>query len=107
MPERVTLTAPVTKPARTSIEIERLTIDVKAKLVFIQWLADNGDAGSAAYPTPAPVDAQGNPTQPTGAVLINALNNANLSTKSLVKRIYERLQTDGHLAAGAIAGTPD
>lgn len=107
MPERVNLTTPVAKPARTSIEIERLLIDVKAKSIYIQWLADNGDAGSASYPTPAPVDAQGNALQPTGAVLINALNNANLATKSLVKRIYERLQTDGHLAAGTIAGTPD
>ena len=107
MPERVTLSTPVPKPARTSIELERLTIDVKARSVYIQWLADNGDAGSASYPTPAPVDNKGVATQPTGAALINGLNNANLAAKSLVKRIYERLQSDGHLGAGTIAGTPD
>lgn len=107
MPERVTLTTAVTKPSRTAIELERVTIDIKSKSVFIQWLADNGDAGSASYPTPAPVDAQGNNLQPSGATLINALNNANLSTKSLVKRIYERLLTDRHFGAGTITGTPD
>lgn len=107
MAERMNLSVPVTKPARTSVEIERMIIDVKAKSIFIQWLADNGDADSAVYPTPAPVDAQGNALQPSGATLINGLNSANPSTKSLIKRIIERLQTDGHLAAGTISGTPD
>ena len=106
MPERVTLSSPVPKPARTAIELERLTIDLKAKSVYIQWLADNGDAGSAAYPTPAPVDNKGVATQPTGAAIINTLNGLGAG-KSLVKRIYERLQTDGHLGSGTVAGSPD
>lgn len=106
MPERVNLATPKAKPPGTAIELERLLIDLKAKSVFLQWLYDNGDAGSAAYPTPAPVDAQGVATQPTGAVLIAGLNVANLSTRSLVRRIYERLLADGHLA-GTVAGSPD
>lgn len=38
--------------------------------------------------------------------LMVALNKANLSTKSLHKRIIERLVTDGYLA-GTISGSPD
>lgn len=36
--------------------------------------------------------------------LLNALNSANLASRSLVRRVLERLQTDGYLPAGAIAG---
>lgn len=39
--------------------------------------------------------------------LILALNKANLSVKSLQKRIMERLLTDQKLAAGSIGGAPD
>jgi hypothetical protein len=38
--------------------------------------------------------------------LVVALNKANLSTKSLQRRVLERLVADGKLA-GAIAGLPD
>lgn len=36
--------------------------------------------------------------------LLNVLNSANLASRSLVRRVLERLQADGHLPAGAIAG---
>lgn len=39
--------------------------------------------------------------------LMTALNKANLSTKSLHKRIIEQLQADGRLGAGTINGSPD
>lgn len=102
--ERVTLTAPVAKASATSIQIERITIDVKAKSIYVQWLFDNGDADSAVYTTPAPVD---HPAQPTGAVLFSTLNTSNLTTVSMVKRILQRLQADGYVKAGSIAGTPE
>ena len=38
---------------------------------------------------------------------IVALNKANLSVKSLQRRIIEKLMADGKLAAGAIGGAPD
>jgi hypothetical protein len=104
MPETLTLTSAITKPSTTTFQIERVIIDVKTQYIHVTWLGNNGEPGSAAYPTPAPAS---NPTQPTGAVLLNQLNNANLSTKSLVKRVIERLQTDGYLGAGAVSGTPD
>lgn len=104
MAEIVTLTAAIAKPAQNTVRIDRLTIDIEQKAILIQWLGNNGEPGSASYPTPAPVD---HPSQPTGAALITALNTANLSTKSLVKRVLERLQTDNYLPSGAISGAPD
>lgn len=101
MAEILTLASPLTKPSQTTVRIERIIIDINQKSVLIQWLGTNGEPGSAAYPTPA------SGAQPTGATLISSLNTANLSTISLVKRILQRLQTDGYLPAGTIAGTPD
>lgn len=46
------------------------------------------------------------PTGTTTADLITALNKANLSVKSLERRILERLQTDGRIGTGTISGTP-
>lgn len=43
----------------------------------------------------------------TIATLLAALNTANLSTKSLQRRILERLVADGYLPAGTVTGTPD
>jgi hypothetical protein len=106
MAELVTLTAPVTKPNTTTITIDRVTIDVAAKSILIQWLGNNAEAGSASYPTPAILNPLG-ALQPTGAVLLNQLNTLNMSTTSLIKRVLQRLQTDGYLAAGTIAGSPD
>jgi hypothetical protein len=39
--------------------------------------------------------------------LIAALNTANLSIKSLQRRVLERMVADGFLAAGSVTGTPD
>ena len=39
--------------------------------------------------------------------LMIALNKANLSVKSLHKRILEQLVLDGKLASGSVSGSPD
>jgi hypothetical protein len=103
MAETVTLVTPIVRPPTTSIKIERVVLDIVAKSVYIQWLGDDGSAGSASYPTPAPAGS----TQPSGATLLNTLNTANLSSNSLVRRILGRLQTDGYIGTGAVTGTPD
>jgi|SRR6185295_5375661 len=104
MAEILTLTTPITKPTTTAFHLQRLTLDIDAKSILVQWLGDDGLAASAAYPTPAPAD---HPSQPTGATLLNSLNTGNMTTTSLVKKVYQRLQTDGYIAAGTITGTPD
>lgn len=103
MAETVTLTSAITKPNQTAVRIERVIIDIEQKSITIQWLGNNNEAGSASYPTPAP---QGS-AQPTGAQLLTALNTANLTANSLVKRVITRLQTDGYIPAGTIAGSAD
>jgi hypothetical protein len=45
-------------------------------------------------------------TVPTGATLLTALNRGNFTVNSMMKAVYARLQTDGVIPAGAIAGTP-
>lgn len=106
MPEIVSLTTPITKPNQTQVRIERVILDVEIKSIFIQFLGNNGEAGSAFYPTPAILNPLGD-LQPTGAVLLSTLNTANLTSNSLVRRIINRLQTDGYIGAGSITGTPD
>jgi hypothetical protein len=105
MAEVVTLTTPVPKPTLNTIQIERITLDIFAKSVFIQFLGNNAEAGSASYPTPAPEGS----SQMTGASLITMLNKMNFSgsNPSFANRILTRLQADGHIPAGSIAGTPD
>lgn len=106
--EIITLTAPIAKPAQTTIKIERLQIDVVQKSISIQWLGNNSEAASAVYPTPAILNPLGSP-QPSGATLLTALNKMNFAgaNPSLVRRILIQLQTDGYVGAGTISGTPE
>ncbi len=106
MAELVTLAAPVTKPSQTTIVIDRITIDVTAKAILVQWLGNNGEAASASYPTPAILNPLG-VLQPTGAALLTSLNTANLTANSLVHRVITRLLSDGYIPAGTVSGTPD
>ena len=105
MPETVTLITPRPRSPQTAVRLERIVIDIEARAVLVQWLGDNGEAGSAAYPTPAPLGS----SQPSGAALLTQLNKVNTSgaNPSLVNRILQRLQADGHIGAGAVTGTPD
>lgn len=102
MAETILLTAPIVKPSQTMVLLDRITIDITNKSILFQWTGDNGEASSAVYSTPPPIGS----TQPSGATLLSVLNTANLSTTSLVKRIFQRLQLDGYLPAGSIVGTP-
>lgn len=103
MAEKITLTTPIAKPSQTTIQLRSLRIDVGAKLVEITWEGNNGEPGAARYLTPAPAGSG----LPSGADLISALNTANLTSNSLVRRVLARLQTDGHVPAGTIGGTPE
>lgn len=95
--EKLTLTAPVTKPSLSEWTVARFNIDVETSELMITVKADNGEYKSIRYPN-ATTD------QASTTTLINALNTANLTTKSLRRRILERLQADGHLGAGTFSG---
>jgi hypothetical protein len=98
VPELVTLAAAVTT-TRSTVRVTRVDLDVEAKRITVEWATNlSTEAFSKVYDST---------TNPTGAVLLTSLNTANLTTTSLVKRVIQRLQTDGLIAAGSIAGSPD
>ena len=92
--EQINLTTPEAKLSCTYYKIERLTLDWPAKLIYIQLLGTNGEAKAFTY------------SGDTAETLMIALNKANLSIKSLHRRIIERLTADGFIA-GSITGTVD
>lgn len=101
MAEVVTLSNPVSVPAKASVSLLLLVLDVGKKTVEVTFVDNNGVEGRAFYTTPA---ANGHPS---GQTLLATLNTANLTSNSLVKRVLSRLQTDGYIAAGSVVGTPD
>lgn len=96
MAEQVDLITPETKPSNPSYHLERLTLDIDAQRIYVQLKGANGEAISKVYDQT---------TTPTGAALLSSLNTSNNSVTSLIKRVYQRLTTDGVLA-GIISGTP-
>lgn len=102
MAEAVTLAAPVTV-SRTKWILANFDIDALTKTIVVVVLSDDGRQIVARYPTPPPAS---NPSQPAGAVLLTALNTADLTSNSLIKRIFTRLIADGYLT-GSVTGTPD
>lgn len=98
MAERVDLTAAETKPNCTFYELERMILDVKQKSIAVQLLGTNGETKSVVYNAT---------TNPTGQSLLSTLNTSNNSAgTSLIKRVYNRLLTDGHLV-GTVSGAPE
>lgn len=110
MAEKIALTTPhVVDPRQaTNFEVHSVQFNYKDKIITIH-VGENGIQKMITYTDlPATFDAQGNPVaaNPIATTLMLALNKANLSTKSLHRRILERLVADGHIA-GTISGTPD
>ena len=95
MAEKLGLVVPIVPPAVTDYEVGLLSLDRLRQIVYIEVYANTATVVAVKY---------------TGAVagtMIQQLNKANLSTKSLERRIIERLQLDGYLPAGTINGFPD
>ena len=92
--EQIDITVPETKPSCTYYKVERLMLDWPAKSIHVQLKGTNGEAKSFYY------------SGDVAETLLFALNKANLSIKSLHRRIIERLVADG-LIAGSITGSVD
>lgn len=94
--ETITLTSPEVQPQIVTADyrVRRLVLDVEAPAIIIQVRGTNGEAKEFSY--------QG----ATAQALLQALNTANLTTKSLQRRILEKLIADGKLV-GTVTGTPD
>lgn len=96
MAEQIDLAVVETKPSNATYHLERLTLDIDAGTIYVQLKGANGEALSKMYDKT---------TTPTGATLLTALNTSNNSVTSLIRRVYQRLTTDGVLA-GTISGVP-
>jgi len=107
MSEQHDLDTPVTTPAIsiTGYKVRRIELDLEQMamvpsgtepgLVAITLKDNNGVYTNYTY------------TGQTAVSMIKALNTANLSTKSLQKRILEQLEKDGKIGTGNVSGTPD
>ena len=100
MAEKVSLTTSVVK-TQTQWDLVAFHIDVLRRLIRIELLGDNGEQMQVLYPTPPPIGS----SQPSGQTLLSALNTANLTSNSLVKRVYNQLISDGHIT-GTVSGSP-
>lgn len=103
MAEELVLTTPITESKTTTkYKILSFTMDLEQAsgpngepgLVAIRLRSDVGEIFNHAY------------RGPTAITMIKQLNVVNLTTKSLIKRIMERLATDGILP-GVVQGTPE
>jgi hypothetical protein len=96
MAEKVTLTTPlVTNHTVSDYEVTGVFVGRNPFKVTIFYRDTLGNEFSD--------ETVGDAAEP----LVKALNKANLSIKSLERRALEKLQADGRIAAGSIAGTPD
>ena len=96
MAETIVLTAPEVVPAITTTDyrVIRLLLEFEHAEISIHLRGTNGERKEFRY--------EG--TEATN--LMVALNKANLTVKSLQRRILEKLIADGKLQ-GAVSGVPD
>ena len=92
MAELITLTSPL--PALSTYTVVELNLNWDAASIQIGLKGTNGERTHYSY------------SGATATTLMVALNKANLSIKSLQRRVIEQLVTDGKLA-GTISGSPD
>lgn len=92
MAEALTLTTPETKPSNTAYAVRRLELNWGDAVVDIFLTGVNGESRSFQY------------TGVTATNLMIALNKANLSTRSLNQRVFDRLIADG-LLVGTVTGS--
>jgi hypothetical protein len=94
MAELITLTAPIVPPSVTDYRVTGLLLNFGGQKLTVELTGTNGEKLTHSY------------VGSTAIALMVALNKANLSIKSLQRRVLERLVSDGVLA-GAISGSPD
>jgi len=104
MAEAITLTTAEVIPqiVTSSYRVIVLLLDWEKALISIDLRGENGELKRFIYGGPSGTSADRTKAQN----MIIALNKANLSIKSLHRRIIEQLLADGFLS-GAVTGTPD
>ena len=92
MPEKLTLQTPISVTDYIFIGVE---FSWKDKYILVRLEDTTGKELKITY------------TGAEATALMNSLNKANLSTTSLIKRIFQQLTTDNKLPVGNVTGTPD
>ena len=103
MAEKIVFTKPVKadpgattfRPTLVHLDWEADQVIVRLREVSASGLVSDGKVISHNYSGSA------------ATTLLKTLNTANLSTKSLHRRIMEKLQADGVIGSGSISGAPD
>jgi len=100
MTEQINLpAAEQAQPGTTYWRVREVTLDLNRGAILVGLLGENGLIKSISW-----YDSAGE----GATALIVSLNKANLTIKSLQRRIIETAQTAGKLApTGTISGTPD
>ena len=94
MAEELTLTTPITKPSTLGWTVARLDFNWREAIIHVELLGTNGERLEHDY---------------RGTLATNlmvALNKADLTVKSLHRRVLERLLADVVLD-GTISGSPE
>lgn len=105
MAEALVLTTPEVRPAvsTTDYRVVYLGLDWEGKQIVIRLRGTNGESRSFTYGGRLAATPE---ARADALAMMVALNTANLSTRSLQRRILERLVADGKLT-GTVSGTPD
>jgi hypothetical protein len=91
--ERATLTAPEVR-TNSAYRVSRLLLDWDTHAIFITLGGTNGEVKTCQY------------LGATADTLMIALNKANLTSRSLNQRIFDRIIADGCIAATVTGSVP-
>lgn len=105
MAEEYTLTTPETVPAITNnaYRVTFLLFDWAVGEIQVRLEGENDERLITGYGGPQATQ----PERDQAIKMMRTLNTANLSTKSLHKRVLEQLKADGKIPGGSVTGTPD
>lgn len=104
--EEYTLTTPETVPAvtNTAYKVVFLQFEWKLGQIVIYLEGQHGERLITGYGGPPPATQA---DRDAAIQMMRTLNTANLTTKSLQKRVLEKLSADGKIPGGSVTGTPD
>lgn len=104
--EDLVLTAPEVIPQITTAtyRLVGLFLDWERTTIVVRLRGANGETKSFTYGGNDPSTSQAEKTKALNLMI--GLNKANLSIKSLQRRVLEQLTADG-LLVGGVSGTPD
>lgn len=106
MAEEYALTNPEVKPevVTTKYRIVLVTFNWEAGHIIIHLIKENApERVYCEYGGPMATEAE----RDEATKMMRNLNTANLTTKSMNKRMMEKLAADGKLPPGTITGVPD